>query len=63
MAKIKIDSDIYSRAKKIAETAGYSSVQEFITHAIENALARHETETAKNDEKVAEQLRGLGYIE
>jgi len=59
--KIKINSDIYDRLKKAAESAGYSSAEEFVAHAIENALAKHET--SENDEKVADQLRGLGYIE
>jgi len=61
MAKIKIDSNLFARAKKAAETAGYSSAEEFITHIIETELAKHET--AQTDEKVADQLRGLGYIE
>ena len=61
MAKIKIDSNLFGRAKKAAEVAGYSSMEEFITHIIEKELAKHETTGA--DEKVAEQLRGLGYIE
>lgn len=61
MAKIKIDSNLLARAKDAAETAGYSSVEEFITHIIEAELAKHETAT--EDEKIGEQLRGLGYIE
>ena len=61
MAKIKIDSNLFDRVKKASETAGYSSVEEFITHLIETELAKHET--AESDENVADQLRGLGYIE
>ena len=61
MAKIKIDSNLFDRAKKAAEVAGYSSMEEFITYIIEKELAKHET--AEADEKVADQLRGLGYIE
>lgn len=61
MAKIKIDSSLYSRAKKASEEAGYSSIEEFMTHVIEKALEQYETDEA--DEKVADQLRGLGYIE
>ncbi len=60
MAKIKIDSGLFDRAKKAAETAGYSSIEEFITHIIETELAKHET---SDDDKVTDQLRGLGYIE
>ncbi|SPD73129.1 conserved hypothetical protein [uncultured Desulfobacterium sp.] len=61
MAKIKIDSGLFDRAKKAAEVAGYSSVEEFIIHIIEKEIARYETPEV--DEKVAERLRGLGYIE
>lgn len=61
MAKIKIDSGLYDRAKAAAEKAGYSSVEEFVTHLIEKELGR--TEPPDTDSKVADQLRGLGYIE
>ena len=61
MAKIKIDAGIYERVKKVVQTAGYSSIEEFITHIIETELAKHET--AEEDTKVADELRGLGYIE
>jgi hypothetical protein len=61
MAKIKIDSSLFGRAKKAAETAGYSSVGEFIIHVIEKEVALHESGT--DDSHVADQLRGLGYIE
>lgn len=60
MAKIKIDSGLLDRAKKAAESAGYSSTEEFVTHIIETELAKHET---TDDDKVTDQLRGLGYIE
>lgn len=61
MAKIKIDSALYARAKKAAEIAGYSSLEEFVIHIIETEVAKYEQ--ADEDEKVQDQLRGLGYIE
>lgn len=61
MAKIKIDSNLMARVKDAAGAAGYSSPEEFITHIIEQKLAK--CETNDNDEKVADQLRGLGYID
>ena len=61
MAKIKIDSNLFNRVKDATEAAGYSSPEEFITHIIEKELANYESDQA--DEKTAEQLRGLGYIE
>ncbi len=62
MAKIKIDSKLYDRAKKAADAAGYSSFEEFITHIIEKELSQLEGSSG-SDDAVADQLRGLGYIE
>ena len=61
MAKIKIDSDLFLRAKKIAEVECYSSVDEFVTHIIEEKVSKHDAK--EEDEKIAERLRGLGYID
>ena len=61
MAKVKINSNLLARAKKAAEAAGYSSVEEFINHIIEKETAKYETTEA--DEETLKQLRGLGYIE
>jgi len=61
MAKIKIDSALYARAKKAVDPAGYSSIEEFIAHIIEKEVTKYEQADA--DEKTADQLRGLGYIE
>jgi hypothetical protein len=61
MARINLDPALYDRAKKAADTAGYSSVEEFIAHCIENELKKLGTDEA--EEQVSKQLRGLGYIE
>ena len=61
MVKVKIDSGLYDRAKRAADTAGYSSVEEFIAHCIEREIQRLKTEEA--EDTVSNQLRGLGYIE
>ena len=61
MAKIKIDSNLYDRAKDAAENAGYSSVDEFITHLIEQGIEQSDSDNT--DEQVGDQLRGLGYID
>ena len=60
MAKIKIDTQLFQRAQKAAQTAGYSSVEEFILHLLEKETSRIEEAP---DKDVTEQLRGLGYIE
>lgn len=62
MAKIKIDTELYNRAKKAASEAGYSSLEEFITSVIEKELSQMEG-APEGDDAVDEQLRGLGYIE
>ncbi len=61
MSKITIDSNLYERAKVAAEKAGYSSVEELIANAVENELRRIGEDDAER--QVADQLRGLGYIE
>lgn len=62
MPKITIEPNLYKRALDAAAKSGYSSVEEFLTHAIENELAKlREAEDA--EQQVADQLRGLGYIE
>ena len=61
MVKIKLDSGLYDRAKSAAERTGYSSVDEFIAHCVETEIKRLNVEQA--EEQVADQLRGLGYIE
>ena len=61
MAKIKLENDLYDRVKKMSETAGYSSPDEFIVHVLEKELSM--LESAGSDDKVTERLKGLGYLE
>ena len=67
--KIKIDDALLARATQAAELAGYSSVDEFITHCVESGIQKVTAEKgltpadAEAERQVAEQLRGLGYIE
>ncbi len=61
MPKIKIENGLYDRLKKITDIAGYSSVEEFVTHMIEKEL--EQIEGPEDDKTVEERLRGLGYIE
>jgi hypothetical protein len=58
---LKLSNALCERARRAAEAAGYSSLEEFIEHAIEKELAGHES---PNDDKeqLEKQLRGLGYI-
>lgn len=60
--KLKVPNDLMERLKASAEIAGYSSVDEFVTHVLEKAVA--EIEQVQTDQDlVEERLRGLGYIE
>jgi len=61
MAKVTIEDGLYDRAKRAAAAAGYSSVDELVAHCVENELKKREVDEA--EAKVADQLRGLGYIE
>ena len=38
--KVKLESDLVSKIKRYADIAGYSSVEEFITHALEKEVAK-----------------------
>ena len=60
MPSIKLDKQVYEKAKKAAEVAGYSSVDEFVAHLLEEAT---KTESGQdNDEELLKRLKGLGYI-
>ena len=58
--RIKLDKDLLDRVKKFADIAGYSSVEEFITHALEKELAV--LEDADSEDEIRKKLQGLGYI-
>ncbi len=65
-ANVKLDKQLLERVKKYADAAGYSSTEEFITHALEKELARLDEakgDGQETDPAVLERLRGLGYIE
>ncbi|EAQ78558.1 hypothetical protein [Blastopirellula marina] len=61
MAKVMLDNNLYDRAKQAAAKNGYSSVDELIATAVENEIKR--IGEADAEKQVADQLRGLGYIE
>jgi metal-responsive CopG/Arc/MetJ family transcriptional regulator len=58
--KVKLDSALVDKIKKYAEIAGYSSVEEFITHALEKELAK--IGDSDDEEEIRKRLKGLGYI-
>ena len=59
-SKVRIDKDLLAKTTAHAEIAGYSSVEEFINHAVEKELAQ--LEDADSEEEIKKRLKGLGYI-
>jgi metal-responsive CopG/Arc/MetJ family transcriptional regulator len=58
--KVKLDKDLYERVKKFAQIAGYSSVEEFVSHVLEKELAQ--IGEGDSEEQIKKKLQGLGYI-
>ena len=58
--KVKLDKDLLARLKKVSDTAGYATVEEFITHVLEKELQQFAD--AASDEDIKNKLKGLGYI-
>lgn len=58
--KVKLDKDLLDRLKRVSDTAGYATVEEFITHILEKELSNFED--AESDEDIKDKLKGLGYI-
>ena len=57
---LKLDKALIARVKRYSDLAGYSSVEEFITHALEKELAQ--LEKADSEDEIKKKLKGLGYI-
>ena len=57
---IKLDKALIARAKRYADLAGYSSVDEFITHVLEKEFAK--LEGSDSEQEIRKKLKGLGYI-
>jgi hypothetical protein len=58
--RIKLDKVLMAKLRKYAAVAGYASVEEFVTHALEKEIAQ--LEDAGSDEELKKRLKGLGYI-
>ena len=57
---VKLDKALVARVKRYADMAGYSSVEEFITHALEKEIKQ--LDEADSEEEIKKRLKGLGYI-
>jgi len=58
--KIKIKKELYERAEKFSELAGYSSMDEFVEYLLEKEISK--LEGADSEEEIKKKLKGLGYI-
>ena len=58
--KVKLSKDLYEKIKMYSDIAGYSGVEEFVTHALEKEIAL--LEEAESEEDIKKKLQGLGYI-
>jgi hypothetical protein len=58
--KVKLDRDLVDKLRKVADVAGYATVDEFITHVLEKELAK--LEGSDSEEDIKKKLKGLGYI-
>ena len=64
--KIKIEGELLDQLKQCSEAAGYSSVEEFVIHALEKEVKRilgSDQGAPDSKELVKKRLQGLGYIE
>ena len=59
-SSIKLDKALLAKVRRYSDLAGYSSVEEFITHALEKEIAH--LETAETEDEIKKRLKGLGYI-
>lgn len=57
---VKLSKQLCERAQAVVLQAGYSSLEEFIEHAVERDLAR--LETADSKEELIRKMKGLGYL-
>jgi hypothetical protein len=58
--KVKLDRDLVDKLRKVADVAGYATVEEFITHVLEKEMLHFEG--VKDEKDMRERLKGLGYI-
>jgi len=58
--KIRIEKELFNKIKMYSEIAGYSSVEEFVSHALQKAITK--LEDVESEEEIRKTMKGLGYI-
>jgi len=64
--KVKIEGELLDKVRQCAEACGYSSVDEFVVHALEkevNKVLPPSEGGSTSKEIIKKRLQGLGYIE
>ena len=62
MPKVKLDKDLYTRVKEHVDKEGYSSIEEFVAHALEKEIKKSGSDDVSEEEEIKKRLQGLGYI-
>lgn len=57
---VKIDKELHARLTKVADVAGYATVDEFVVHVLEKEMLHFED--SGDDDAIRAKLKGLGYI-
>ena len=57
---VKVDKELHARLVKIADVAGYATVDEFVTQILEKEMLHFED--VGGDADIRNKLKGLGYI-
>jgi len=57
---VKLSPEVFEKAVKAAEAAGYSDVSEFVEHVLLKELGK--LDGAADEAELKERRRGLGYI-
>jgi hypothetical protein len=58
--KVEFEDVLWTKVKKHAESAGYSSAEEFVQHAVEKQL---QSVPAAQDSRSASKIKGIGYVD
>ena len=64
--KVKLEGELLERVKQCADACGYSSIDEFVVHALEKEVNKVFPPSEKgttSKEIIRKRLQGLGYIE
>jgi metal-responsive CopG/Arc/MetJ family transcriptional regulator len=59
--KVEFEDALWTKVKEYAETAGYSSAEEFVQHAVEMQIDT--ASPAEDDRSAAKKIKGLGYLD